>query len=52
MVALWDGESVDPGDVFARDCVLKDGEATYNPEMCCLGFGSARGTLPPDGSAD
>jgi hypothetical protein len=32
MVALWNGEPVDPRDIFARGCVLNDGEATYDPE--------------------
>src|SRR3954470_15260705 len=32
MVALWRGEDVDPASVFARGCVLNDGEATYQPE--------------------
>jgi hypothetical protein len=32
MVALWNGEAVDPGDIFARGCSLNEGEATYDPE--------------------
>jgi predicted ester cyclase len=32
MLALWHGKNVDPASVFARGCILNDGEATYDPE--------------------
>jgi len=32
MVALWHGEDVDPASVFARGCILNNGDATYDPE--------------------
>jgi len=31
MVALWNGDPVDPNDIFVRGCVMNGG-ATYDPE--------------------
>jgi predicted ester cyclase len=31
-VALWQGEDIDPADIFARGCVMNEGESTYDPE--------------------
>ncbi|MDX6453841.1 MAG: hypothetical protein QOH16_3890 [Gaiellaceae bacterium] len=32
MVALWNGEGVDPRLIFVRGCTMNDGESTYDPE--------------------
>jgi hypothetical protein len=32
MVSLWNGEDIDPTEIFARGCRLNDGESTYEPE--------------------
>jgi hypothetical protein len=32
MVALWNGEDIDPVSIFARGCRMNDGESTYEPE--------------------
>jgi hypothetical protein len=32
MLALWNGEPVDPATVYSRHCVANDGEHVFDPE--------------------
>jgi hypothetical protein len=45
MVALWNGEEIDPSSIFARGCRMNDGESTYQPEDVLPWIRSLRGAF-------
>ncbi len=46
MVSLWNGEDIDPAEIFARGCVLNDGESTYDPEDVLPWVGKLHAAFP------
>ncbi len=46
MLALWNGAAVDPADIFARGCLMNDGESRYDPEDVLPWVGKLREAFP------
>jgi hypothetical protein len=45
-VSLWNGGHVDPAEIFARGCLLNDGESTYDPEDVLPWVAKLRAAFP------
>jgi predicted ester cyclase len=46
MLRLWHGEDIDPASIFARGCILNDGDLTYDPEDVLPWVGKLRAAFP------